>query len=86
MYGLKCPLPDVDECGDGTDSCECANGLSGCSSFCSNTDGSYDCSCSDGFTLDGDGRKCNGMYDSSGFFKFISNIVDSYARTNVKVI
>ena len=39
---------DVDEC----------SGNHGCSSLCSNTDGSFFCTCEDGYRIDSDGRTC----------------------------
>ena len=39
---------------------ECAEETSQCGQECSNTIGSFICSCVDGYTLDIDGRKCNG--------------------------
>ena len=32
-----------------------------CGQTCTNTAGSYQCSCNDGYELDDDGRTCNGM-------------------------
>ena len=48
---IYCPLIDVDEC---------ENGLATCSpqAQCENNDGSYTCSCNDGFS--GDGQQCDG--------------------------
>lgn len=52
---------DFDECDESLDgSCKCAPGMTGCLSFCANTDGSADCSCSAGFVLDTDGLTCMG--------------------------
>ena len=45
--------PDVNEC-------NVANG--GCSHHCTNTDGSYQCSCRAGYTLHSNGHRCTGMY------------------------
>ena len=42
---------DIDECARGTDLC---------AHNCSNTDGSYTCSCRPGFRLSSDGRRCHG--------------------------
>ena len=42
---------DVDECAEGTDRC---------AQNCSNTVGSYTCSCSSGYGLASDGRWCAG--------------------------
>ena len=40
---------DIDECAADTD---------GCDQVCTNTPGSFECSCNSGFTLSGDGRTC----------------------------
>ena len=45
-------LPDINEC-------LINNGL--CSTSCTNTIGSYFCSCSSGYQLNADGTTCNGM-------------------------
>ena len=42
---------DIDECSLDSDGCE---------QFCTNSIGSFICSCSTGYELDQDGRKCNG--------------------------
>ena len=39
---MKCDIADRDECSDGS---------SGCEQLCSNTDGSFNCSCRDGYSL-----------------------------------
>ena len=44
---------DVNECMLGSDSCE---------HNCSNTVGSYTCSCNSGYTLNRDGHTCDGRY------------------------
>ena len=44
---------DIDECGD--------NSTNDCDQMCTNTAGSYLCRCGGGFTLDQDGKRCNGM-------------------------
>ena len=49
-----CPCSDIDECVAGTHQCE---------HNCTNTVGSYTCSCRDGYSLSADGRRCNGMID-----------------------
>lgn len=43
-----------------TDINEC-NGVNGCQQLCTNTEGSYTCSCSEGFDLAEDGKRCNGI-------------------------
>lgn len=44
-------LIDIDECSEGTD---------GCAQRCSNTIGSYTCSCNAGYTPTSNGRVCRG--------------------------
>ena len=46
---------DLDECTTGFHSCDV-------NSVCQNTVGSYKCSCNAGYT--GDGKPCNGIYDT----------------------
>ena len=48
---MKSPLSDINECDEG---------ISGCNQTCTNTNGSYTCSCSGGYVLDADGHSCNG--------------------------
>ena len=43
---------DINECNANTDSC---------GQLCSNTIGSYTCSCRVGYSLGSNGRSCNGM-------------------------
>ena len=45
-----------------TDIDECDRGIGGCQHVCSNTDGSYYCSCNDGYTLNEGGKYCTGKY------------------------
>ena len=44
-----------------TDVDECAEGISECSQDCTNSVGSFTCLCRDGYSLDEDGKSCNGM-------------------------
>ena len=39
---------------------ECNNDNGGCDDTCTNNDGSYKCSCDDGYELDNDQHMCNG--------------------------
>ena len=48
---MKLPLSDINECD---------KGISGCNQTCTNTNGSYTCSCYNGYVLDADGHSCNG--------------------------
>ena len=43
---------DIDECAEGSD---------GCVQSCTNTVGSYECSCTTGYRLASDDHRCNGM-------------------------
>ena len=54
MNYLKCVIFDI------TDIDECSHGIDGCQHICSNTNGSYYCSCNDGYTLKQDGKNCTG--------------------------
>lgn len=49
-FYFDCLISDIDEC----------EGDSGCSHTCSNFPGGFLCQCFDGFTLDLDGKQCNG--------------------------
>ena len=49
---LTLPSADINECEVGTDSC-------GDNAECTNTDGNYTCSCTTGYS--GDGQSCMGM-------------------------
>ena len=51
-------IADIDECSEGTDSCNTAR------SSCLNTVGSYNCSCASGYEDSGDGKTCNGKKDT----------------------
>ena len=39
---------------------ECAESNGGCEQNCTNSVGSYSCMCGDGYTLNNDGRQCDG--------------------------
>ena len=52
-FTLNHPLTDVNEC---------ATNNGGCDHYCTNTIGSFVCSCYPGYTLDGDGRTCLGEF------------------------
>ena len=44
-----------------TDLNECAINNGNCSQVCVNTDGSYFCSCSNGYSLNANARTCSGI-------------------------
>ena len=48
-----CLCVDVDECGRKEHNC---------SQLCDNVPGSFECKCRDGYSLQGDGTTCAGMY------------------------
>ena len=50
-YFFYSPTLDINECGQN-------NG--GCEHICNNTDGSFFCTCGDGYILNDDGRQCDG--------------------------
>ena len=49
MFRLVLFYTDIDECAADTD---------GCNQICTNTEGSFECSCRSGFTLLDDGKTC----------------------------
>ena len=55
QYIISCNVynPDINECDEN-------NG--GCSQICNNIEGSYECSCRNGYELDIDGQNCSGTY------------------------
>ena len=46
---------------------ECLDNRGGCSQLCTNTPGSFSCSCRTGFTLHSNGASCTGNDTESGF-------------------
>ena len=59
---------------DCTDIDECASNSSGCQDICSNTDGSFECSCRRGYTLGSNGRVCNGKHPPNSF-SYVTQII-----------
>ena len=53
---------DIDECETGADDCE---------QICLNLEGSFECSCSDGYELDENGRNCTGELLKKSFSHFL---------------
>ena len=51
-HPFMCVCVDIDECSMGSHDCE---------QVCTNTEGSFICSCSSGFDLSSNGRTCNGL-------------------------
>ena len=54
---------------------ECSNGKNNCDHKCHNTQGSYTCSCNDGYELGSDHRACEGMYMYANVNKYASIIL-----------
>ena len=50
--------------------CQASNG--GCEQVCTNTDGSFQCSCRTGYSLSSDGLNCNGIYCKNGILGYLS--------------
>ena len=48
-------MKDVDECKDGSDWCDN-------NAVCTNTLGSFNCTCKDGFTTNDEGKTCESEY------------------------
>ena len=55
MYTYSCDIfyLDINECAEGIDNCD---------HNCTNTEGSFNCLCRNGYELDSDGHNCSGMY------------------------
>ena len=61
--GVHCSLTDKDECAENTDNCNT-------NAACTNTQGSFECICNEGFS--GNGVSCEGMYRRSYVVTYIS--------------
>ena len=67
-------ISDDDECATYTDSCDCASGAP-CTYACTDTEGSFDCSCGAGFELGIDGFTCEGNTSEAP-----TNVVRAYSE------
>ena len=67
--GFTCGACPVGYTGNGT-SCtdlnECATANGGCAQTCTNSVGSYSCSCASGYTLDANGHSCDDVNECAG--------------------
>ena len=57
---IFCTFLDINECSGGSDNC---------AQRCTNTIGSFTCSCNTGYTLSSNRRTCNGRYTNSRYTK-----------------
>ena len=58
-----------------TDRDECALGINGCSQICTNTNGSYTCSCYLGYQISSNNRTCVGKHITSKIVRNLQVIV-----------
>ncbi|XP_066264138.1 uncharacterized protein [Branchiostoma lanceolatum] len=76
MPGRDCP------CGSNKDVDECASNNGGCAQNCTNTVGSFVCSCRDGFVLNSDGLSCDDVDEcaanNGGCYQNCTNTVGSF--------
>jgi len=56
-----------------TDVNECDTNNGGCDHYCTNTIGSFECSCYPGYTLAGDGHACLGEFQVVVKFIFVAS-------------
>ena len=61
---------------------ECEEGVSGCDQICTNNNGSYVCSCMDGYDLDMDNQTCNGQCLISSLYYYYVLGVKEYGCLN----
>ena len=54
-----------------TDTDECAENTDGCEQMCTDTDGSFECFCEDGFRLHSDERSCEGVFPLLNLLEFV---------------
>ena len=57
-----------------TDVDECSTSNGGCDQVCTNTVGSFNCSCNDGFSLNMDGATCDGLCSANVSIKILINV------------
>ncbi len=58
---------------------ECITLNGGCTGICHNADGSFSCSCNDGFTLGSDGKSCNGQFQ---YIWYCMNLIVCFVDIN----
>lgn len=67
---------DIDECSS-SDPCE---------QVCTNSEGSYECSCDPGYSLDDDQHSCNGMVTIVMFLQLIDNHIKTLRHVAIATI
>ena len=60
------------------DTVECDNGNGGCEHNCTNTNGSYLCTCREGYRLATNGEDCEGTCTCTAQFQNCNNVIDIY--------
>ena len=58
-----------------TDIDECAEDMDGCAQICTDTDGSYTCSCDSGYNLANDSHGCDGKQSVLILHKIITTLL-----------
>ena len=66
-----------------TDINECDDNNGGCSQICNNTEGSYECSCRNGYVLDNDRSNCLGTYILSWILSYVLLMIKIQISLNV---
>ena len=57
---------------------ECSEGTAGCAHVCTDTIGSYICSCDQGYHLDSEGQTCNGKSKTKIYLAAVENRSNSF--------
>lgn len=57
---------------------ECATNNGNCSQICTNTVGSFYCSCMDGYTLNANGKACNGKHPAYMHGKSLNKLAQCF--------
>ena len=65
-----------------TDRDECALGISGCNQICTNTVGSYMCSCNPGYQIALNNRTCTGKHIASNMMVSFKQFTMQYVDMN----
>ena len=66
-----------------SDIVECDDNNGGCSQICNNTEGSYECSCRNGYVLDNDQSNCSGTFILSWILSYVLLMIKIQISLNV---